>query len=139
MRIRSLVVLVAVLALSIPAIASTTTLFTRYEAVRQNLLKRSLDDVKSSAASLAAEARKAKQPAIATKADAVANSANIAAARTGFAALSDELIKVRNGASGTRPAVYHCSMVKKSWLQPKGKVGNPYDPAMAMCGELKAE
>jgi hypothetical protein len=30
-------------------------------------------------------------------------------------------------------------MVKKSWLQPKGQVGNPYDTAMAVCGELKSE
>jgi hypothetical protein len=69
----------------------------------------------------------------------VAASSDLAKARTSFGALSDEMIKMRSSTKGARPAVYACSMLKKSWLQPKGQVGNPYDPSMAMCGELKAE
>lgn len=125
--------LFAVLALTFPLFANTG-LFTKYEAVRQGLLKNSLADVQKNAAALASDARAAKKTAIASQADAVARSADLAKARAAFATLSDSLSR-----ESGRPAVYHCSMVKKSWLQPKGKVGNPYDPAMAMCGELKAE
>ena len=49
------------------------------------------------------------------------------------------MIKLRATVSGTRPSVYYCPMVKKSWLQPKGDVGNPYDKSMQMCGVLKEE
>ena len=124
---------------ALPAMASTT-LFSKYEAVRQGLLKSSLKDVQSSAAQLAAEASKAKNTAVATQAKAVATSTDLAKAKASFAKLSDEMIKVqKSSAKGQRPAVYYCSMVKKSWLQEKGKVGNPYDASMQMCGELKSE
>lgn len=131
-------ILTLALVAAVPVMAGTT-LFTNYEAVRQGLLKSSLKDVQTSAAKLSAEASKAKNQAVAKQADAVAKSSDLAKARASFAALSDEMIKVRNTTSGARPAVYYCSMVKKSWLQTKGKVGNPYDASMQMCGELKAE
>jgi hypothetical protein len=114
-------------------------LFTRYESVRQSLLKNSLADVKSAAAALAADARKAKQPEVAVQADAVSKSADLPKARAAFAPLSDQMIKLRASAAGAKPAVYHCTMIKKAWLQPKGQVGNPYDPAMPACGTLKEE
>lgn len=88
----------------------------------------------------ASEASKAKNTAVATQAKAVATSTDLAKAKASFAKLSDEMIKVQKAsAKGQRPAVYYCSMVKKSWLQEKGKVGNPYDASMQMCGELKSE
>jgi hypothetical protein len=130
--------LLVVLALTFPVFANTG-LFTKYEAVRQGLLKSSLADVQKNAAALAKDARTAKNNAVAVQADAVAKSADLVQARTAFGALSDEMVKVQKSTAGTRPAVYYCSMVKKSWLQAKGKVGNPYDSNMAMCGELKAE
>ena len=129
---------VVALAVSLPLFASPA-LFSKYEATRQALLKSSLPEVQQSAKVLSAEATKEKNPAIAKQADAVAKSADLATARKAFAPLSDEMIKVRESAKAGRPAVYYCSMIKKSWLQPKGKVGNPYDASMAMCGELKAE
>lgn len=132
----------AVLALALfaalPALAGNE-LFTKYETVRQSFLKSSFAEVKVGAKQLADAARAAKQPAVAAKADAVAKSADLEKARDGFALLSDEMIKLRGATAGARPAVYYCSMVKRSWLQPKGKIGNPYDESMAMCGELKAE
>lgn len=121
------------------AVLASTALFSQYEAVRQGFLKGSLDNVKKSAAVLSVEAAKAKQPAVAKQADAVAKSKDLNQARVAFATLSDEMIKVRNASKEKRPAVYYCSMVKKSWLQEKGQVGNPYDSSMQMCGELKAE
>lgn len=126
------------LALALTTLASPA-LFSKYESARQALLKSSLADVQKAATALAAEAKKAKNVAVARQADAVANSADLKAARAAFAALSDEMIKVRATAGEAKPAVYYCSMVNKSWLQPKEQVGNPYDASMAMCGELKAE
>lgn len=123
---------------AIPAMANPA-LFSKYEAVRQGLLKSSLKDVQANAAQLATEASKAKQPEVAKQATAVAKSADLDKARASFASLSDEMIKVRNSVKGARPSVYYCSMVKKSWLQTKGRVGNPYEPGMQMCGELKSE
>ena len=125
--------LIVVLALTFPLFANTG-LFTKYEAVRQGLLKNSLADVQKNAAALAKGARAAKKTTIAAQANAVAKSADLTKARAAFATLSETLSKEPG-----RPAVYHCTMIKKSWLQAKGKVGNPYDPSMAMCGELKAE
>lgn len=128
--------LALLLALALPVFANTAPLFTKYESIRQGFLGNSLKDVQTGAKELAAAARAAKQTAIAEKADVVANSTDLAKARASFALLSDEMIKVR--AKGG-PAVYYCSMAKKSWLQPKGTVGNPYEPDMKTCGELKAE
>lgn len=125
--------LIVVLALTFPVYANSG-LFSKYEAVRQGFLKSSLPEVQKSAAALASNAQAAKRAAVADAAKAVSVAKNLADARRSFAVLSDEMIKLPG-----RPAVYHCSMLKKSWLQPKGKVGNPYDASMAMCGELKAE
>ena len=126
------------LAAALPLFAGSA-LFTKYETVRQSLLEGSLKSVQTNAAALATEAGKARKAEVAKTATAVAKSADLNAARVAFATLSDEMIKVRTAAKGDRPAVYYCSMVKKSWLQPKGQVGNPYDASMKMCGELKAE
>ena len=123
---------------ALPAMASTT-LFSKYEAVRQGFLKSSLKDVQTSATQLAAEAAKAKNAVIADHAKAVAASTDLSKAKASFAKLSDQMVKVQQATKGQRPAVYYCSMVKKSWLQEKGKVGNPYDASMQMCGELKSE
>lgn len=127
------------LALAAVPLFANPALFGRYETVRQSFLKNSLKDVQTSAAALAADARKAKLARLAKEADAVAKSADLPKARVAFATLSESMIALRNTTKGARPAVYGCSMLKKSWLQPKGQAGNPFDPAMAMCGELKAE
>lgn len=130
--------LFAVLALTFPLLANPA-LFGKYEAVRQSLLKSDLAGAQKHAAALAADAKAAKNATVTELAQGVAKSRDLAGARRNFGALSDEMIKVRNATKGARPAVYYCAMVKKSWLQPKGQVGNPYDSAMAVCGELKSE
>ena len=126
------------LVVSLPLFANPA-LFSKYEATRQALLKSSLPETQAAAKALAAEATKAKNAKIAEQAAAVAKSPDIAKAQAAFATLSDEMIKLRATVSGTRPSVYYCPMVKKSWLQPKGDVGNPYDKSMQMCGVLKEE
>jgi hypothetical protein len=123
-----------VLLVAMPLFADTT-LFARYEAVRQALLKQKIADVQSSAKALADAAKDNAE--VAKAATAVANAKDIKAARTAFGTLSDELIKVRNAAKGDRPAIGFCPMVNKSWLQTRGEIGNPYDSAMAKCGILK--
>ena len=120
------------------AILFVTNLFSNYENARQALINTSLPQLQSSAKVLATTARAEKQPAIAAKADAVAASKDIASARAAFAALSDEMIKFRAAAAGDRPAVAYCSMEKKSWLQPKGEITNPYvASSMRACGEFR--
>jgi len=121
--------------------AAATPLFPRYESVRQALLTDSLAQTQSAASRLAADAKLAKQERIASRADAVAKSATLAAARETFAALSDAMIAYRN-ASGEQPKpnVVYCSMAKHSWLQPKGEISNPYmDASMRGCGTIKTE
>ena len=122
--------------LAVPAFADTA-LFGKYEAVRQALLQQKLADVQTAATELAAEATKAKNAEITDTAESVAAAKDLKAARNAFAALSTEMIKVRNAAKGERPMIGFCPMVNKSWLQAKGEIGNPYDPAMAQCGMLK--
>lgn len=131
-------IVAAALLVAVSAFASAP-LFTKYEATRQGFLSGSLKDVQTNARQLAAEARTAKQDEVAKLADAVAKSPDLDKARVAFAALSDELIKRRADAKTAKPSVYHCPMVNKSWLQPKGKVGNPYDSSMVMCGLMKEE
>ena len=126
---------VAVLALAAMPLFANTTLFSKYETVRQGLLKEKLADVQSSAKALAAAA-KGNAP-VAKAATAVASAKDLKAARTAFGTLSDEMIKVRNAAKGDRPAIGFCPMVNKSWLQAKGEIGNPYDKSMEKCGVIK--
>lgn len=115
-------------------------LFTKYETVRQGLLKNSLQDVRKSAAKLSADATKAKQAEIAKAAGAVAKSDDLKKAREAFGVLSDEMIKLRASTTGDRPAVAYCPMAKKSWLQSKSlAIANPYEPTMKECGMWKKD
>ncbi len=126
------------LLVALSASAAQQPLFAKYEAARQAMLKASLPRVQSSAKELADAAIAAKQTAIASGADGLSRAANINQARAAFAVVSDEIIKFRNSQSGVRPAVAYCSMEKKSWLQPKGAISNPYlDESMRSCGEFK--
>ena len=137
MHIRTLVIL-ASLFLAVPLFAKETKIYSSYESVRQALLKNSVASVQKTSLELASVARSKKQEAIAAKAEKVAGAANVASARTAFAALSDEVIKFRAAVSGERPFVAYCAMEKKSWLQPVGtQISNPYlDTAMRSCGEI---
>ena len=133
MRLKTL----AVLALAAMPVMANTTLFSKYEAVRQGLLKENVASVQTAAKALAAAAKTQKNAAVADTAEAVAIAKDLKAARFAFGALSDQMIKVRNAASGQRPAIGFCPMVNKSWLQARGEIGNPYDKAMEKCGILK--
>jgi hypothetical protein len=132
--------LLAVLALAATPLFANPTLFSKYENVRQGLLKNSLKDVQSSAKQLASAATTAKNDAIAKAADAVAKSADLDQAREAFGTLSDEMIKLRGETTGDKPGVAYCPMAKKSWLQStKEAIANPYEPAMKECGMWKKD
>lgn len=131
---------VVFLLLAMPLAASERTLFSKYEIVRQALLRNAVADVKTSASDLANAARTAKQTELASRAEALKSATTLKDARTSFAALSDEMIRLRDMQTGERPQVVYCSMEKKSWLQPKGAIANPYvDAPMRACGEVRQQ
>lgn len=130
----------AVFLLALTASAGQPSLFDRYETVRQALLSGSLDDIHRTANDLADTASASRQRRIAERAAALATAADLKSARDSFAMLSEEVIYYRDGRSGPRPVVVYCSMEKKSWLQPKGAITNPYmDEAMRSCGEVRKD
>lgn len=130
--------LIAAMLVAVPLFAATSKIFSAYETTRQALLKTSVADVQSSAKQLAAEARAEKEDAIAVKADVLAQAKDLAAARTAFAALSDEVIKYRATAGADGTVVAYCPMRKVSWVQPKGAISNPYlDAGMRSCGSIR--
>ena len=125
----------AILLAAVSAFAAQSSLFDRYEAVRQALLKNDLAAVQSTARELAATA---KNGAVATHATQLAAAANIKDARNAFAVVSQDLVAYSKGVAGAKPAVVYCSMEKKSWLQPSpSPIANPYvDAGMRSCGEI---
>ena len=110
-----------------------------YEQARQAVINQSLPDIKTAARHVGLSAKDANEPKIEEQAANLEKAADIKAARAAFAALSDEVIKYRDAkCCGDKPVVVYCSMEKKSWLQPKGDIGNPYlDAAMRKCGTVK--
>ena len=125
---------------ALTASAGQPSLFDRYETVRQALLSGSLDDIQRTANDLADTASASRQRRIAERSAALATAADLKSARDSFAMLSEEVIYYRDGRSGPRPVVVYCSMEKKSWLQPKGAITNPYlDESMRSCGEVRKD
>ena len=125
---------IVLFALAAPLFANPT-LFSKYEAIRQGLLKNSLKDVQSNAKALSTAATEAKNDTIAKAADSVATSADLKQARETFGVLSEEMVKLRAETSGDKPSVAYCPMAKKKWLQSKKEeIANPYEPAMRECG-----
>ena len=123
---------------ALPTFAATSPLFAKYETVRQTLLAGRISAVQNAATDLAKAAAAVKEPAIAERSTTLSKAATLAAVRTAFAALSDEMIRFRAKQSGDRPLVVDCPMEKKSWLQPRGAIANPYlDGAMRSCGTIR--
>lgn len=87
-----------------------------------------------------ADGLKALLPDVVEAAGKLAGAGDIAAAREAFFLLSKRLARYREMVGGERPAVAYCPMVKKSWLQPLGEIGNPYHgQSMPRCGEIVSE
>ncbi len=76
-------------------------------------------------------------PEMSQAATRLAEASDLGAAREALYPLSKALVRFRKLATGDLPAVAYCPMVKKSWLQPGGEIGNPYfGQAMPTCGEI---
>ena len=135
-------ILIAILAITVvtgAAFAAQPSVFDRYEAVRQSLLKGDIAAIHTTARELGKSAASAKLGALASHANDLAKGANIKDSRAAFAAVSQDMIAYRKGVSGaSRPVVVYCSMEKRSWLQPSASpVTNPYlDASMRSCGQI---
>ncbi len=134
------------------------TMTGHYEAIRQALLHDTTKDIAAHAKAIAAEAAAlsarfdvarasvpaekqvectALLPEVERTANALADAADLESARAAFGDLSKPMVRYREMAGGERPMVVYCPMVKKSWLQPDGDIGNPYfGQKMARCGEV---
>jgi hypothetical protein len=108
-----------------------------YEKARLALITGSVADAEKAASEIASAASSAGENAIFARAEEMRNATDLVAARQGFAALSDEVIKYYEKSGGDQLAIAYCAMEKKSWLQPGGKITNPYvGDEMRHCGEF---
>ncbi len=150
-----------------PADDSTPTAFDQilesYEAVRlaltndttegvskhgdeiETILKRLSTDWSPSAAGIQADMAEDIQellPQLSQAAAALASATSLDATRDAFYELSRPLVLWRKAANpstsaGGWPIVAYCPMAKRSWLQPRGDVSNPYyGQSMLRCGEI---
>ena len=111
-----------------------------YEAVRQALLNDTMAEIPGHAAAIAKLAKDAPAdlaPLITAATSKLKAAKDLNAARDAFAELSKPLVRWREAVGGKGTIVAFCSMKKKSWLQPKGEIGNPYyGKSMPRCGEV---
>ncbi|MGA7617248.1 MAG: DUF3347 domain-containing protein [Thermoanaerobaculia bacterium] len=76
-------------------------------------------------------------PDLSKAASDMAATKDLDAAREAFVAFSVPMVKYRNLVGDSSSAVVYCSMKKKTWVQPKGEIGNPYlGQKMATCGQI---
>ncbi len=86
------------------------------------------------------ESAKRSLSELATAAESLAGAKDIAKARDAFYAISLPLVRVREWSKGERPSVAFCPHAKRSWLQPRGKLLNPYYGAeMLHCGAFVSD
>jgi hypothetical protein len=111
-----------------------------YEAVRQSLLADSMAGIPAHAAAIAKLGKDAPADLVSlitAAASKLKATKDLNAARDAFADLSKPLVRWRKAVGGKGTIVAFCSMTKKSWLQPKGEIGNPYyGKSMPRCGEV---
>lgn len=129
-----------------------------YEAVRLALLSDSLEGVadhghkirgivdhlsehwnreRAGVSAEKADEAQALLPPISAAATQLAKAEDLDAARSALYSLSTPLVRYRKMVTGELPIVAYCPMVKRSWLQPKGDIGNPYyGQSMPSCGEV---
>ncbi len=119
------------------ATAGRDPILSNYERARRGMIDGSVTKVQKAANEIATAAHEAEAHAIAERSSDLAKARDLAAARQAFAALSDEVIEYYETNGGDRLAVVYCDIEKKSWLQPGGRIGNPYvDRNRRRCGEF---
>lgn len=158
MRTTVFAVLITLLLIGAPASAGDQPevafqkMFGEYEQIRLALVNDSLDLIAERASAIAATALAAEEAAkksehyspcctapaeIAKAADSLAAAATLADAREAFFALSKPLMRFAEPLEPEGVVTVSCAMLEKSWLQAKGRIGNPYGGrAMAECGKV---
>ncbi len=147
-------VLIAILAISVVSLAAAGTpaagtdpLLDQYYSIHKSLAADSVNGVAASAAAIAKFSRQAAGTETQAKTQLLAlsdtaakfNAADLKSARNAFGDLSEKLIAYlkASGSKTNPPYQFHCSMVKKNWLQPDKITRNPYyGSSMPKCGEL---
>lgn len=135
--------LMAGAAFAAPAPSGFDAVLGHYEVVRQILLKDTVAGIPAHAQAIGKLAKSAPAglaPQIAAAASRLAAARDLTAARNAFYELSKPMVRWReaSGSIGGRShVVAYCTMSRRSWLQPKGEIGNPYyGKSMARCGEV---
>lgn len=127
-------------AFSAPAPTGFDAVLGHYEAVRKALLADTVTGIPGHAAEIAKLAKGAPAdlaPLIAGAAQKLSAAKDLKTARDAFYELSKPMVRWREAAGSKENVVAYCSMSKRSWLQPKGEIGNPYyGKSMATCGEV---
>jgi hypothetical protein len=121
-----------------PAAGGFNAVLPHYEAVRKELLADSLKGVATHAEEIRKRApQDALGKEIAAAAGQLAAAKDLQTARDAFHALSEPMVRWHETAGGKETVVAYCPMAKRSWLQPKGEIGNPYyGPSMATRGTV---
>lgn len=124
--------------LSAPPAGGFETVLPHYEAVRKALVADSLKGVAGHAEAIRRQAPKNELGReIAKAAGRLAAAKDLETARGAFYDLSKPMVRWREASGKKDSIVAFCSMAKRSWLQPKGAIGNPYyGKSMATCGEV---
>ncbi|MHB0972417.1 MAG: hypothetical protein ACYC60_21935 [Thermoanaerobaculia bacterium] len=117
--------------------AGRDPILSSYERARRALIDGSVAKVQKAANEIAAAAHEAEEHAIAERSADLRDARDLAAARQAFAALSDVVIQYYETSGGDRLGIAYCDIEKKLWLQPTGRIGNPYvDRDRRRCGEF---
>lgn len=113
-----------------------------YLEIQAKLAADKTDGVKAAAEAIGQQAERMGEPgvAMAKSAKAVADAADLKAARVAFGDLSDAVIaagKAEGWKDTPEVKVAYCPMVKKSWVQKEADIRNPYyGTAMLTCGSF---
>ena len=120
------------------------TILDNYAKIQASLAADKLDGVPNAAQAIskliAGDEMKMLPAEVATRADALAKSKDLATAREAFKGLSASLISYLGKTKAQTGRYYevYCPMAKASWLQTDKTVKNPYFGAsMSHCGEIK--
>ena len=136
-----------------PASSAFDQILEHYEAVRLALTQDTVQGVSEHSAQISTivtdlESKKSLKgdntdelqallPDLKQAAASLTTATSLKAARDAFYELSKPMVRFRKSISGDKPVVAYCSMAKRSWLQPAGKLANPYyGQSMLRCGEI---
>lgn len=116
---------------------SPDALLLNYENARLALLDGDVEGVRIAAKGMTRAASRNGSAAIVERSRELENAADVPAAREIFAALSAEIIEGYERLSAADAVAAYCSEEQAYWLQPKGRIDNPYvEESRRHCGEF---